>query len=425
MAGLREVEGAELALGGARARRALAPAQARRSAPAPLQRRRPPHLRARARPAGDGGRLRPDRGRRRRSSGARGGGARAVAVDVDVAIMLGAEADVLLDDAPLGVWTYRHGLGRERADDVPYLRDVKERRLREPRRARAPVRPGRARALDDQDRSRLDAARPQRGAAALPPPRGPAAARSAATAPSPSRRSAAPETAVPAPRARRRRGALERGPHPRAPAPAAAVQHALARAVAARRPAGRGPARRRSASSARASTGPPRGRDWADPFPVRVNGRSWLFFEEIPWRGGRGHISVAELDEDGDLHDQRVVLATPHHLSYPFVFKHEGRTICCRSRAPRPPRRCIAHARSRTTGSRCACSPTMRCTTRRSSTRMGPGGCSARSPTWASPRTTSCTSSTPTTLEGPWHPHPRNPVVSDVRGARPARAAHP
>ena len=23
-------------------------------------------------------------------------------------------------------------------------------------------------------------------------------------------------------------------------------------------------------------------------------------------------------------------------------------------------------------------------------------------------------------LEGPWHPHPRNPVVSDVRGARPA-----
>ena len=108
----------------------------------------------------------------------RGGGtAGAADVEVDVAIMLGAEADVLLDDAPLGVWTYRHGLGRERADDVPVPARRQGEAAREPRRARAPVRPGRARALDDQDRSRLDAAGPQRGAAALPPSRGPAPAR--------------------------------------------------------------------------------------------------------------------------------------------------------------------------------------------------------------------------------------------------------
>ena len=65
-------------------------------------------------------------------------------------------------------------------------------------------------------------------------------------------------------------------------------------------------------------------------------------------------------------------------------------------------------------------SPTSRSTTRRCCSATGRGGCSAPSPSLASPRTTSSTSFHAPSLEGPWHPHPRNPIVSDVRGARPA-----
>ena len=348
-----------------------------------------------------------------------GGGAGAVAVDVDVAITLGAEADVLLDDAPLGVWTYRHGLGRERADDVPYLRDVKERRLAS---HVALVRQSDQVVLAHSTiRTDLVSMQRVRSAALL--------------------------------RCRHLAGRLLRD---------------LRRRSRARRAVGgagdRGPARELGVAEVLSSVGriparlllrrlfntlwheqwllvvrpvedgsppisfvgarlhrPPRGRDWADPFPIRVNGRSWLFFEEIPWRGGRGHISVAELDEAGDLHDRRVALETPHHLSYPFVFEHDDDTLSAAGVA-----RLVRHdavSRPRfpddweplcVLADDALYDPTLL------PPATEPGGCSARSPTWASPRTTSCTSSTPTTLEGPWHPHPRNPVVSDVRGARPA-----
>ena len=53
------------------------------------------------------------------------------------------------------------------------------------------------------------------------------------------------------------------------------------------------------------------------------------------------------------------------------------------------------------------------------------GGCSPTAPpARAASSTTSCTSSTPQTARpgGEWRPHPRNPVKSDVRSARPAGA---
>src|SRR4029453_5762961 len=48
---------------------------------------------------------------------------------LDVASALGSESDALISGARLGVWTYRHGIGRERRDDMPYLRDIREGRL--------------------------------------------------------------------------------------------------------------------------------------------------------------------------------------------------------------------------------------------------------------------------------------------------------
>jgi len=61
----------------------------------------------------------------------------------------------------------------------------------------------------------------------------------------------------------------------------------------------------------------------ADPFLVRRNGRAWLFAEEIPYRK-KGMISVMELLPDASLSEPRLVLEEPFHLSYPHVFGFEG-----------------------------------------------------------------------------------------------------
>jgi hypothetical protein len=69
----------------------------------------------------------------------------------------------------------------------------------------------------------------------------------------------------------------------------------------------------------------PLGSLWADPFSVRHEGKHWVFFEEIPPGGKNGHISVLPIGPKGELGEPRVVLARPHHLSYPCVFCHDGK----------------------------------------------------------------------------------------------------
>lgn len=71
---------------------------------------------------------------------------------------------------------------------------------------------------------------------------------------------------------------------------------------------------------------PPRDRFWADPFPVHRDGRTWLFFEELPFRTGKGHISVVEIDPEGGVREPVEVLRRDYHLSYPFVFEWQGET---------------------------------------------------------------------------------------------------
>jgi hypothetical protein len=66
------------------------------------------------------------------------------------------------------------------------------------------------------------------------------------------------------------------------------------------------------------------GRFYADPFLHRANGRTFLFVEEYPYAGRRGLISAAEVVGDRLLTAPVPVLKRPYHLSYPFVFEHEG-----------------------------------------------------------------------------------------------------
>jgi hypothetical protein len=69
---------------------------------------------------------------------------------------------------------------------------------------------------------------------------------------------------------------------------------------------------------------PPHGVSWADPFPVEVNGERVLFFEEFKHTDGRGRILVADLAGDGTPGTAVPALDLPYHLAYPFHFSHQG-----------------------------------------------------------------------------------------------------
>lgn len=69
---------------------------------------------------------------------------------------------------------------------------------------------------------------------------------------------------------------------------------------------------------------PPPDRFWADPFPLSVNGRHYIFFEELPFETGKGRICMVEVDRAGHASAPVTVLERDYHLSYPFLLEHEG-----------------------------------------------------------------------------------------------------
>ncbi|HWH46510.1 MAG TPA: hypothetical protein VN664_01825 [Burkholderiales bacterium] len=69
---------------------------------------------------------------------------------------------------------------------------------------------------------------------------------------------------------------------------------------------------------------PPRDRFWADPFAVEYQGKYFIFFEELPFSTEKGRIMAVEVSENGEPGEPQVVLERPYHLSYPFVFDWGG-----------------------------------------------------------------------------------------------------
>jgi hypothetical protein len=69
---------------------------------------------------------------------------------------------------------------------------------------------------------------------------------------------------------------------------------------------------------------PPRDRFWADPFLLTEDGRHFIFFEDFLYSEQRGLISMIE-HKDGEIRDYREIIDVPYHLSFPFIFRHEGR----------------------------------------------------------------------------------------------------
>jgi len=70
---------------------------------------------------------------------------------------------------------------------------------------------------------------------------------------------------------------------------------------------------------------PPHGLFWADPNIHEHQGRCYVFCEEYSHRTGKGSVVLFAIGEDGKWPDKPLpILETPYHLSYPFVFTHGG-----------------------------------------------------------------------------------------------------
>ncbi|HEY0179323.1 MAG TPA: hypothetical protein VGC30_06800 [Dokdonella sp.] len=169
----------------------------------------------------------------------------------------------------------------------------------------------------------------------------------------------------------------------------------------------------------------PPGRFWADPFLFRHGGRDYLFVEEYPYATRRGRIAVAELDAELRVAAAHVLVERPWHLSYPIVFGWRDRIwMTVESSAAR--RTGVYRAlefpqRWEFVGDllcgRNAVDATLHC----DGERWYLFACISESPLGCDPRvwTDLFVFHAPTPL-GPWQPHVHNPVVSDVRRARPA-----
>ena len=64
----------------------------------------------------------------------------------------------------------------------------------------------------------------------------------------------------------------------------------------------------------------------ADPFVITTEKDTYIFFESYDYKTGKGHIEVVRKSKK--FKKPKVALEEPFHLSYPFVFEHEGEVYC-------------------------------------------------------------------------------------------------
>lgn len=62
----------------------------------------------------------------------------------------------------------------------------------------------------------------------------------------------------------------------------------------------------------------------ADPFVISVGATDYLFFEMFDRIKGRGVIGYRVIDAKGKIGKMRLAYESEHHLSFPFVFEHQG-----------------------------------------------------------------------------------------------------
>ena len=166
----------------------------------------------------------------------------------------------------------------------------------------------------------------------------------------------------------------------------------------------------------------PPGRFYADPFIVRSPTGAHLFVEDAPIGGGPARIAVLELDSTGRLQSAPcVALEARTHLSYPFVFQDGADWYMLPETAGTQTVE-LFRAR-RFPGDWEPFAVLLRDISASDPTLLHHDGLywlfTTVAVSGASPSDELCLYWSES-LTGPWQPHPRNPVVSDARRARPA-----
>jgi hypothetical protein len=163
----------------------------------------------------------------------------------------------------------------------------------------------------------------------------------------------------------------------------------------------------------------PRSRYLADPFGLCRDAHMSILVEEYEYRSERGHISVVQISPDAVVSPPRPIIVLPEHISYPYLFEHDGTHYCVPEvhhadeirlfRAEQFPERWVVVATL--VRGFAAVDPTvfrhegrwwLFCTNARA-------GASLKLYAWHA--------SNPM---GPWTPHTGNPIKCDVRSSRPA-----
>ncbi len=163
-------------------------------------------------------------------------------------------------------------------------------------------------------------------------------------------------------------------------------------------------------------------RYWGDPFVMQKDDQYFVFVEEKIYAKGRGHIACLTLDSEGRLLTHRPVLERDYHLSYPHVFEQRGQIFMIPETAGN---RAIELYRCTHFPDRWELERTLMANVYAVDATLldyqggwwlfanikEPGGSSLNALHLFSARDLSATD---------WIPHPCNPVVRDIRSARPA-----
>ncbi len=72
---------------------------------------------------------------------------------------------------------------------------------------------------------------------------------------------------------------------------------------------------------------PPGDRYWADPFVFESDGETLVFIEQVRFADRKGELAVGRLEQGGALSALEPIMRAPHHLSYPFVLRDGGQTF--------------------------------------------------------------------------------------------------
>ncbi|MBV8747438.1 MAG: hypothetical protein JO134_20600 [Xanthobacteraceae bacterium] len=66
---------------------------------------------------------------------------------------------------------------------------------------------------------------------------------------------------------------------------------------------------------------------WADPFLFEEKGETWLFFENYDRSTRNGRIACGRIDQDGQVRDVNIVIENLYHMSNPLIFRHADEII--------------------------------------------------------------------------------------------------